>query len=164
MALLRQDPALAEKRLALVIGNQVYQHIGALQKAKADAKSYADLLREKGYSVQEGYDLGFVEMLGAVARFATKIQPGDTAVFIYSGHGWSVWLDELHRRRRRASLRKARLMLTGVTSLPIRNGLPGVLDHFSRKGAGLKVAIIDACRDNRFNRRPAKRATACNVD
>ena len=42
--------ALAEKRLALVIGNDRYPHIDRLQKARADAKSYADLLREKGFS------------------------------------------------------------------------------------------------------------------
>jgi hypothetical protein len=140
--------ALAENRLALVIGNEGYQHIAALQKAKADAKGYADLLREKGYSVQEGYDLGFMEMLGAVARFAKKIQPGDTAVFVYSGHGWSdgttnyvVGVD--------APASEGQEVLSSV-SVPIRNGLNGVLDNFTRKGAGLKVAIIDACRDNPF--------------
>jgi formylglycine-generating enzyme required for sulfatase activity len=147
--------ALAENRLALVIGNDGYQHIAALQKAKADAKSYADLLREKGYSVQEGYDLGFVEMLGAVARFAKKILPGDTAVFIYSGHGWSdgstnyiVGVD--------APASEGQEVLTSV-SLPIRNGLTGVLDDFTRKGAGLKVAIIDACRDNPFQPPPGEK-------
>jgi Alpha/beta hydrolase of unknown function (DUF900)/Caspase domain len=140
--------ALAENRLALVIGNGDYQHIAALEKAKADAKSYADLLREKGYSVQEGYDLGFIEMVGAVARFAEKIQPGDTVVFVYSGHGWSdgttnyvVGVD--------APASEGQGVLARV-SLPIHNGLNGVLDNFTRKGAGLKVAIIDAGHDNPF--------------
>ena len=81
--------ALAEKRLALVIGNDAYQHIDALQKARADAKSYADLLREKRFSVEDRYDLGFIDMQGAVAEFVEKIEPGDTAVFVYSGQGWS---------------------------------------------------------------------------
>ena len=79
--------ALAEKRLALVIGNDGYQHIDRLQKARADAKSYADLLREKGFSVEDRYDLGFDEMEAAVGEFVEKIEPGDTAVFVYSGHG-----------------------------------------------------------------------------
>jgi hypothetical protein len=60
-----------------------------LRKARADAKSYADLLREKGFSVEDRYDLGFVDMQGAVAEFVEKIEPGDAAVFVYSGHGWS---------------------------------------------------------------------------
>jgi uncharacterized caspase-like protein len=82
-------PALAENRLALVIGNDDCQNIDKLQKAKADAKAYASVLREKGFAVQEGYDLSGLDMSGAVADFVEKIQPGDTAVFIFSGHGWS---------------------------------------------------------------------------
>jgi WD40 repeat protein len=140
--------ALAEKRLALVIGNDSYQHIDALQKARADAKSYAALLREKGFSVEDRYDLGFVDMQGAVAEFIEKIEPGDTAVFVYSGHGWSDgahnYLVGVDAPERASQERLTRL------SLPIRNGATGVLDDFERKGAGLKVAIVDACRDNPF--------------
>jgi hypothetical protein len=41
--------ARAENRLALVIANDNYQHIDKLEKAKADAKAYAAVLREKGF-------------------------------------------------------------------------------------------------------------------
>ena len=140
--------AFAENRLALVIGNDDYQHIDKLQKAKADAKAYAAVLREKGFSVQEGYDLSILDMSGAVADFVARIHPGDTAVFVYSGHGWSdgarnylVGIDVPGRANQE---RLTRL------SLPLRNGLDGVLDDLQRKNAGLKVAIIDACRDDPF--------------
>ena len=141
-------PALAENRLALVIGNDDYQHIDKLLKAKADAKSYAGLLREKGFSVEDRYDLGFNDMEAAVGEFVEKIQPGDTAVFVYSGHGWS---DGAHNYLLGvdAPTRVSQDILTQL-SLPIRNGANGVFDVFERKGAGLKVAIIDACRDNPF--------------
>src|SRR5271169_738485 len=142
------ESALAEKRLALVIGNDAYQHIDALQKARADAKSYPDLLREKGFSVEDRYDLGFDDMEAAVGEFVEKIEPGDTAVFVYSGHGWSDgahnYLVGVDAPERASQERLTRL------SLPIRNGANGVLDDFERKGAALKVAIIDACRDNPF--------------
>ena len=141
--------ALAENRLALVIGNDSYKHIDVLQKAKADAQAYAQLLRDKGFKVQEGYDLGFLDLQGAVAQFVEKIQPGDTVVFVYAGHGWSdgstnyvVGVD--------APSSSTQEFLTRV-SLPIRNGANGVLDDLTRKGAALKVAIIDACRDNPFH-------------
>src|SRR5277367_5495064 len=147
--------ALAENRLALVIGNDSYKHIQVLQKAKADAKAYAQLLRDKGFTVQEGYDLGFLDLQGAVAQFVEKIQPGDTAVFVYAGHGWSdgstnyvVGVDAPD---------VAGQELLARVSLPIRNGLTGVLDDFARKAAGLKVAIIDACRDNPFHPPPNQR-------
>ena len=147
--------ALAENRLALVIGNDAYQHIDALRKARADAKSYADLLREKGFSVEDRYDLGFDDMEAAVGEFVEKIEPGDTAVFVYSGHGWSDgahnYLVGVDAPERASQERLTRL------SLPIRNGATGVLDDFERKGAGLKVAIIDACRDNPFQPPPGQK-------
>jgi uncharacterized protein YraI len=145
-------PAHAEKRLALVIGNDTYQHIDKLLKAKADAKGYADLLREKGFLVEDRYDLGYDEMEAAVAGFVDRIEPGDTAVFVYSGHGWS---DGAHNYLvgvdAPASASQERLTRLSV---PIRNGATGVLDDFERKGAALKVAIIDACRDNPFQPPP----------
>jgi hypothetical protein len=147
--------ALAENRLALVIGNDSYQHIDALRKARADAKGYADLLREKGFSVEDRYDLGFVDMQGAVAEFIEKIEPGDTAVFVYSGHGCSDgahnYLVGVDAPGSASEERLTRL------SLPIRNGANGVLDDLERKGAALKVAIIDACRDNPFQPPPGQR-------
>ena len=143
--------ALAENRLALVIGNDAYQNIEPLQKARADARAYATVLRDKGFAVQEGYDLSYGGFNQAVAHFVAAIQPGDTAVFVYSGHGWSdgsqnylVSID--------APASASEDELAGAT-IPIRNGVTGVLDRIERKGANLRVAILDACRDNPF--RPA---------
>jgi hypothetical protein len=148
--------ALAENRLALVIGNGAYQHIEALQKARADAKSYADLLREKGYSVEERYDVGFLEMQRAVAEFVDRIQPGDTAAFIYSGNGWSDSSTNYVVGVDAPGFSDPELLAR--VSLPIRNGLTGVLDDLAGKTAGLKVAIIDASRDDPFHPPPHPRA------
>src|SRR5271170_3880562 len=113
-------PAHAEKRLALVIGNDSYQHIDKLLKAKADAKGYADLLREKGFSVVDRFDLGFDDMEAAIAGFVDRVEPGDTAVFVYSGHGWS---DGAHNYLLGVDVpnRTSQDLLTQL-SLPIRNG------------------------------------------
>ena len=97
-------------------------------------------------------------MSGAVADFVEKIHPGDTAVLVYSGHGRSdgahnylVGVDAPDRVNQE---RLTRL------SLPLRNGVDGVLDDFRRKNAGLKVAIIDACRDDPFRPPPGERGCA----
>ena len=151
-------PALAEKRLALVIGNNDYQHIAKLKKAVADATAYENVLREKGFLVQVGYDLSMEDMKLAVADFVEKIQPGDTVVFIYSGHGWS---DGAHNYLVGVDApgRVNQERLTAL-SLPLRNGIDGVLDGFQRKSAGLVAAIIDACRDDPFQPPPGEKGYA----
>ena len=146
-ALVLAAPAYAN-RIALVVGNDDYQSIEKLQKARADAKAYADALREKGFDVREGYDLSRAKFNAAIAGFVAAIEPGDMAVFVYSGHGWSdgtqnylIGVD--------APKQASEDELAGET-IPIRNGADGVLDRIERKGATLRVVIIDACRDNPF--------------
>ena len=154
--LLFAAPALAENKLALVVGNDGYQNIAPLEKARADGAAYAAALREKGFVVEEGYDLTYARMNAAISTFVSGIQPGDTAVFVYSGHGWSdgtqnylVSID--------APASASEDELAGVTT-PVRNGVTGVLDRIERRGAGLRVAIIDACRDNPFRPPAGQRA------
>jgi hypothetical protein len=82
--------AHAERRVALIIGNDKYEHLQPLQKAVADATAYADVLKAKGFDqVILNTDLSRDGMDEAIAAFIGQIQPGDTAVFAYSGHGWS---------------------------------------------------------------------------
>src|SRR5664279_5977886 len=44
-------PARAEKRVALVIGNNDYKHVPKLQKAVNDARTMGDTLKQLGFSV-----------------------------------------------------------------------------------------------------------------
>jgi len=63
-------PARAENRLALVIAEDTYEQIAPLRKAVADARADAGTLREKGYSVSEGYD---VKTFDLEAKFAAVV-------------------------------------------------------------------------------------------
>lgn len=151
-------PALAENRLALVIGNDRYEHIEPLRKAVADAKGYAAVLREKDYRVSEGYDLKTLDIDAAVAAFIDSIQPGDTAVFVYSGHGWSDGAQNYIVGVDAPASASAEFL--AKISVPIKNDRTGVLDDMERKGAGLKVAIVDACRENPFAPPPGTKGFA----
>ncbi len=149
LALLVAGPAFAAKRVALVIGNDAYDQLTTLEKAAADAKGYAALARTKGFDeVIERTNLTRQEMDIAIAEFLQAIEPGDTALFVYSGHGWSdgsqnylVGVD---------APETAQEALLARISIPLQNGVNGILDEVARRGASLKVAIVDACRDNPF--------------
>jgi hypothetical protein len=147
----------AEHRVALVIGNDHYQNLPKLQKAVADAQSYADVLKAKGFDqVILKTDLNRGDMDEAIASFLEQIQPGDTAVFVYSGHGWSDGAQN-YVVGTDAPLAGSQDFLARI-SIPMKNGTNGVIDEMDQKGAALKVAVIDACRDNPFSPPPGKRS------
>ncbi|MGH6925102.1 MAG: caspase family protein [Propylenella sp.] len=137
------------RRIALVIGNDAYAELPALRKAGADAADFAALLDEKGFDqVLLRRDLTGVGIDLAVSEFLEAIAPGDTAVFFYSGHGWSDggqnFLVGTDVPKTVGGLALSRL------SVPLQNGANGVIDEMARRGAALKVVVVDACRDNPF--------------
>ena len=137
------------KRVALVIGNDRYQHLEPLQKAVADAHTYADVLKLEGFDeVTLKTDATRDEMDEALAAFFSEIAPGDTAVFAYSGHGWSDGREN-YLVATDAPTGGSEEFLARI-SIPLRNGANGILDDMQRRGAALMVGIIDACRDNPF--------------
>src|ERR1700733_14662701 len=86
-------PAVAEQRLALVIGNDQYENLPAeqqLRKAANDARAVADVLRRIGFRVFAGENLGRPAMVDKLDEFTRQIMPGDTALFFFAGHGVAV--------------------------------------------------------------------------
>ncbi len=149
--------AHAERRIALVIGNDGYEALPKLQKAAADAGAYAELLRAQGFdAVMLKTNLTRSAMDQAIAVFLDTIQPGDTAVFAYSGHGWSDGVQN-YIVGTDAPATGSQEFLARI-SIPLRNGATGVIDDMDRRGAAVKVAIIDACRDNPFTPATAGRS------
>lgn len=138
-------PALAARKVALVVGNDNYRWIERLHKSRADAHAYASVLRQKGFVVREAYDVSAAALNALAFRFGRSLRPDDTALFAYSGHGWSDGAQNFMlgvdspRSDRPDDLRRA--------STPIRNGADGVMDRIERSGAGLRILIYDTCRD-----------------
>ena len=80
-------PALAEKRVALVIGNSAYEHTVGLKNPRQDAKAITAALIKLGFEVIEGVDLKQAEFLAKVNKFATQIETADVGLLFYAGHG-----------------------------------------------------------------------------
>jgi uncharacterized caspase-like protein len=82
--------AAAERRVALVIGNNTYQNLPKLEKAVNDANSVAAELRKVGFEVQAFNNVGQKKMNQAINEFVQNVSGGGVGVFFYAGHGVQI--------------------------------------------------------------------------
>ena len=83
-------PAHAEKRVALVIGNNDYRNVPKLQKAVNDARTMGDTLKQLGFSVMVAENQTRQAFSQTLLAFDKAVGPGDTAFFFYAGHGFEI--------------------------------------------------------------------------
>src|ERR1700744_4847990 len=84
------DAAVADKRVAFVVGNGAYANATRLSNAPTEAKAMSEALRNVGFDVVEGTDLTRDEMATRLIEFKNKAQGVDIAVFFYSGYGIAI--------------------------------------------------------------------------
>src|SRR3984885_1426216 len=135
-------PAQA-KRIALVIGNDAYQHADPLGNARADARAVADALKATNFKVTLKQDVTLQAMKEALRSFKSEVAGGDEVVFYYAGHG--VQLD--------GNNYMVPVDTAGDSADQLKDdsvSLQRVLDDMQDQKARFTLAIIDACRDNPF--------------
>src|SRR3981189_2383934 len=82
------QPAFAEKRVALVLGNAAYQNVAKLPNPVNDSAVIAATLKEAGFDVVDSrHDLPAAETRRALRDFADRARDADIAVVYYAGHG-----------------------------------------------------------------------------
>ncbi len=161
-ALFAHSEAAAARKLALVIGNDTYTNVAPLQRAVADARAYKDVLEnERGFEVFYVENAGRAETYQTIYSFLGQIQPGDVTMVVYAGHG--VQLDP----ERRDTLF---LLPTDIPNVDPGLGAEELFFNASgisfsqlasqieARGAGLRLFVLDACRDNPFANRGTGRA------
>lgn len=84
------DAAVADKRVAFVVGNGAYANVTRLSNTPMEAKAMTEVLRNVGFDVVEGTDLTRDEMAKRLLEFGNKAQGADIAVFFYSGYGIAI--------------------------------------------------------------------------
>ena len=134
---------VAAHRLALVIGNDSYEHAQPLRNARADARAIAAVLQGLGYTVTLKQDVNLQQMKQALRAFKAQVAGGDEVVFYFSGHGvqfggtnYLIPVDLVPQNEEQVADDSV--------------GLQRVLDDLSEQKARFSLAIIDACRDNPF--------------
>jgi outer membrane protein assembly factor BamD (BamD/ComL family) len=134
--------ALAEKRVALVIGNSAYQNAGRLPNPARDADAVADMFKKAGYDVSLLKDAGNLEFKRNIRKFEDLAADADIAVVFYAGHGieiggtnYAIPVDAKLASDRDAA--DEAIELTRIIQS---------VDGAKR----LRLVILDACRDNPF--------------
>lgn len=138
--LLGAAQALAEQRVALVIGNATYSRSPRLPNPANDAQDMAERLAALGFKVILRVDADKPAMDGALLEFARASTAADIALFYYAGHGMQY---------------QGRNYLFPVDAkveddLDLRYNLVGLDDVRAAldRVPGARLMILDACRDN----------------
>jgi hypothetical protein len=144
-------PSHAEKRVALVIGNGAYERADKLANPVTDSRRVRNSLSKLGFEVVYGENLAKQPLERIIGRFANTVQDADVALVYFAGHGatfgdipYVVPVDAQF-----VSLGEVPYELVPVETLI------GEL----RRAKGLRIAILDACRDDTAERELKRLAT-----
>jgi Caspase domain len=155
IALCWAEPVRAEKRVALVIGNDRYQNMPAdrqLQKAVNDANTVAAAMKALGFEVLVGTNLGRQGMIDKLAEFTARLEAGDTAAFFFAGHGVAIQgVNYLVPSDVPAVSEGAESRVRGASLAE-----PDIIAELQAKSVRVALLVIDACRDNPFPRAPGR--------
>ena len=139
VVLLAPVVVLADGRVALVVGNSTYAHIGRLPNPENDAADMAAALRRLGFEVTTEYDADRVELTEALRAFTRQSAGADISLVFYAGHG--IEMDRVNylvpvdaRLERDVDVRFETVTLDDLL--------------VSTVGARLRLVILDACRNN----------------
>lgn len=145
LSIFSSRPVLAEKRVALVVGNSAYQNVSKLANPSHDADAMSATLKAAGFdAVDLKRDLRANEMRRALRDFSDRARDADVAIVYFAGHGIEV---------------------DGTNYLiPIDAVLERDIDAYDEAIAldrimtvvepakKLRLVILDACRDNPFSK------------
>src|SRR6266446_6940602 len=87
VALLFPVTAMAQSRIAVVIGNDRYRHVAKLKSAARDADAVGAALRRLGFEVFAHTNLDRRGMNQAIGELADRIARGGVGVLFFAGHG-----------------------------------------------------------------------------
>jgi uncharacterized caspase-like protein len=140
--------ARAEKRVALLVGNNAYQNVPRLQTAINDARTVGTALRGLGFSVILAENQSRRAMSEALLAFDKAIEPGDIALFFFAGHGFEIRGQNYLLPTDIPEIREGQEELIRDSAFPADR----IIDRLQGRGARTTVLVLDACRNNPFER------------
>ncbi len=141
-------PAHAEKRVALVIGNNDYRNVPKLQKAVNDARTMGDALKQLGFEVMVAENQNRQQFSQTLLAFDNAVGPGDTAFFFYAGHGFEIaGQNYLLPTDVPAATEGQEELVRDASVLADR-----IVERLQNKRVRTSILVFDACRNNPFER------------
>jgi hypothetical protein len=136
--------ASPQKRLALLIGNGQYQN-SILANPENDAREMKSILLQYGFDVLEYENLSQSQMKMAMDEFGDKLKNYDVGLFFYAGHGiqskgynYLIPVD--------ANIKSEEQVEYDCVQAD------RILALMESSGTDVNIIILDACRNNPFER------------
>jgi formylglycine-generating enzyme required for sulfatase activity len=148
--------ALAEKRVALVVGNGAYQNAAPLTNPTRDAMAIAQMLQTAGFdTVMLRNDVGNLDFKRALRDFFAVAKGADIAVVFFAGHGIQIadqnYLVPIDAR-----------LAQDYDAMDEAISLDRIIEAIE-PAARLRLVVLDACRDNPFLVRMQRRGATRQV-
>ncbi|QIL73081.1 hypothetical protein G7048_23640 [Diaphorobacter sp. HDW4B] len=132
------------RRIALVVGNAAYAE-SLLKNPVNDARAMQAKLQRLDFEVTQVENLKREDIGRTVNSFASKIRPGDDVVVFYAGHGVQV--------KGGNYLPAVDAKIQSEEDVPLNSlNLSNLLDRLDEAKAGVKILLLDACRNNPYAR------------
>jgi hypothetical protein len=134
-----------EPRIALVIGNSAYRE-SPLRNPVNDVRAMAQRLEELGFTVLAHENATKRTMEAAIIEFGRRLSEGGVGAFYYAGHGLQV--------RGRNYLVPVDAEIEDEASTRVAAvDVELLLEQMAEAKNRVNVVILDACRNNPFERR-----------
>jgi uncharacterized protein (TIGR02145 family) len=140
-----------QKKIALVIGNGNY-NFSILANPENDAKAMKDALLNVGFSVIEYENLNQIQMKKAIDDFGDKLRSNEVGLFFYAGHGiqskgynYLIPVDAVLKSEEDVEFNCVEANR--------------ILAKMEASGSKVNIVILDACRNNPFERSWTRAAT-----
>jgi uncharacterized caspase-like protein len=136
---------MSRQLIALVIGNADYENATKLKNPVNDANDITTKLLASGFTVEKVLDCTYSEMDQALKRFKGSLKGKDVGLFFFAGHGLQIdgenYLTAIDSDANGEDEAK-------YSSLPLNR----VIEVMEKADTQTSIIILDACRDNPFER------------
>lgn len=150
------SPDQVGRRVALVVGNSRYKHLGLLPNPENDARALGQALRELGFDKVEAYfDADKQVLTSALEAFRAVASGASSVVVYYAGHGMEID-GKNYLVPTDASFGEGEEVES--EAVPVSSLFEALSD-----AKGIKVIILDACRDNPFKSQVVARSDGRNL-